>query len=654
MKKNWLLKIGLTVLSIWLFCPFFTSATVFHLTWLKQIYALSPDRILDNMMYVHFADGFGDNHDDFGGFLYFANDLWEEESTEPTDLFEVKTISGESVYECRSQVKWFYFNAERWERLRPLDNETWDGLKEDWLEMTWWIYTLCAQMGYQDALGECENGTYSGCVQCDYNECVAKVRNDFSAGGYGYYWGIQQRYSGDTYNLIMWVDYDTPTDWFITPESGSDLASTFVRLNNKFPVWFVYDNKWWLGLAWCMFGSGLTWGSMKNLVREVKENWMAGVFRPAGTWYIMYSGTLPITCTGISFQDELTKILIEWIMWLSDSGTWWDTKFWTIGNSSDTKMQYFATKSVSNVTMMNYVRRRAELLCRWKWKDNEPSINENGDKIICLDGVSVGSGIANDAKVYGKTLIVKNGDVTISPMSAEEYNNPNKYYYDIFILSGNLLIDEEGAEKFVIDNKGFIADTNFDAFRESVIKWELWGKGYRDIGYIPDIIDEYRNCLGKECTEDELADCRNDWISEEDCGCKIEGKPSFCSFWMDADGDWFIRRGDADIISGMIMDIISESINYDLVSVASVLRWNFIVNWNVKAASGDVLNNKYFLYGKFTTKDTINSLENVFAWRCDNESGSDGYFCPRFDNNPYRNASLVVIDQNYPSLLLQS
>jgi len=607
------------------------------------------------MMYVHFADGFGDNHDDFGGFLYFANDLWEEESAESTDLFEVKTISGNSVYECRSQVKWFYFNAERWERLWPLDNETWGGLSEDWLRMTWWIYTLCAQMGYQEALGECENGTYSGCVQCDYNECVAKVRNDFSAGGYGYYWGIQQIYSGDTYNLIMWVDYDTPTDWFITPKSGSDLALTFVRLNNKFPVWFVYDNKWWLGLAWCMFGSGLTWGSMKNLVGEVKENWMAGVFRPAGTWYIMYSGTLPITCTGISFQDELTKILIEWIMWLSDSGTWWNTKFWTIGNSSDTKMQYFATKSVSNVTMMNYVRRRAELLCRWKWKDNA-LINENGDKIICLNGVNVDSGAAFSAKKFGKTLIVKNGNVTISPMSAEEYgSNPNKYY-DIFILSGNLLIDEENNSKFVIDNKGFITGADFNDFRESVIKWELWGKGYRGIDDISRIQEEYRNCLGKEeCTEDEYADCEDAWTDPEDCDCNItEGNPSFCSFWMDADGDWFIGENDQEIVFNMLEDIASESTSYDLVSVASVLRWNFIVNWNVKAASGDVLNNKYFLYGKFTTKDTINSLENVFAWRCDNESGSDGYFCPRFDNNPYRNASLVVIDQNYPSLLLQS
>ena len=340
-NKSLLLKFGVMVLAISCFSLSSTFATNFHLN-VDNMTALESE-LEKNLHPIHFAD----NGNDFWGFFYISNGLWNASGNIATSeyIYEV-TIWGWSPaawekYQCARQVRWFYYNAERWERLWPLDDQTWKNIP--WisgLNTSWWIYTLCAQEGYQAALDECEEGIYSECEQCDYNECVAKVRNDFSAGGYGYYWGVQQSYSGDTYNLIMWVDYDASTDWFITPESGSDLASTFVRLNNKFPVWFIYDNKWWLGLAWCMFTS-LTGGSMKNLIKEVKKNWMAGVFKPAGTWYIMYSGTLPITCTGISFQDELTKILIEWIMWLSNSGTWWDTKFWTIGNSSDTKMQYF-------------------------------------------------------------------------------------------------------------------------------------------------------------------------------------------------------------------------------------------------------------------------------------------------------------------------
>lgn len=634
---------------MWLFCPFFASATVFHLTGLEQIYALSPDRVLDNIMYIHFAD----NWNDFGGFMYFANNLWDEEDVESGEIFEVATNSEKSLYECRSQVKWFYYYGARWERLWPLDAETWRLLTGmQWLNMTWWIYTLCAQKGYQEALEKCERGEYCG-TTCDYNECVAKVRNDFSAGGYGYYGSLEQEYSWENYKLVMGVDYDTETEEFISIESESDLEPTFVRLNNKFPVWFIYDNVWGLGLAWCMFDPDyLTGGSMKNLVREVKENWLARVFHAAGTKYIQYRWSLSwITCTGISFQDRLTKILIEWIMWLGNSGTGWDTKFWTMGNSSDTKMQYFATKSVSNVTMMNYARRRAELLCRWKWVGALPNINASGEKIICLDNVSVDSDTANKAKLFGKTLIVKNGDVIVSPMKNMDLIDK---YYDIFILNGNLLIDEEGAEKFVINNKGFVTGMSIVDFRKSVIQWEVW-RQYKmaeleDLTYV---INSYIKCLG-DCSEETTDDdCSEDNPDE----CCTQGNPNECKFWMDYNGDWFITEDDKILLVNYLTWVIldEETPNYgnDVVAVASVLRWNFIVNWNVLSASGNVLNNKYFLYGKFTTKDTISSLENVFAWRCDNEAGSDGNFCPKFDN-PYRNASLVVIDQNYSSPLLQS
>ena len=79
------------------------------------------------------------------------------------------------------------------------------------------------------------------------------------------------------------------------------------------------------------------------------------------------------------------------------------------------------------------------------------------------------------------------------------------------------------------------------------------------------------------------------------------------------------------------------------------------MNGNVTGTGGGTngkLNNKYFIYGKFTTKDTINSLENVFSWSCNNGYGSDGNYCPDSKWNHYKNASLIVIDQNYKSPVL--
>jgi hypothetical protein len=67
----------------------------------------------------------------------------------------------------------------------------------------------------------------------------------------------------------------------------------------------------------------------------------------------------------------------------------------------------------------------------------------------------------------------------------------------------------------------------------------------------------------------------------------------------------------------------------------------------------DKLGNKYFIYGKFSTRDSMKGLEGIFLWRCNNGVGTDGTYCPKIDGNPYRNASFVMIDQNYASSLIE-
>ena len=182
---------------------------------------------LDNMMYVHFAD----NRNNFGWFMYFSNGATSADSEEGS--FEISTDDdGGVIYECSTQVKWFYYNAERWDRLWPLDQDTWSWVqKNTWLETTWGIYTNCAKAGYKDALKACEDDT-------DYETCVENVRQDYSADGYGYYWHLEQTYSWQNMNLIIWVKYNTGTS-FISIEPDSDLFPTFVRIGNKYPVGFI-------------------------------------------------------------------------------------------------------------------------------------------------------------------------------------------------------------------------------------------------------------------------------------------------------------------------------------------------------------------------------------------------------------------------------
>ena len=619
MKKNLLLKVWLVVLSLWLICPLFTSATVFHLTGLEKVYALSKEKMEDNMMYIHFAD----NWNDFGGFMYFSDWIWGDSSSSGA---EIKTDFNDQTYVCRRKVRWFYYNAERWERLWPLDNETWKGLTGlEWLITSWWIYTICAQSWYDEALKRCEYGTYEDCPLCDYNLCVETARLKFGTDWYGYYGSLDQEYSWQKYNLTMWVRYDI-NNKFISIESGSKLAWTFARLNNKFPVWFIYDTKGWIGLAWCKCDDPVSPDSMKKLVEEVQSGWLASVFSPNSDWTgVEYNGSVPwISCNNISLEDMLLKIVIEWIMWVSNGGVEGSTKFWALGNTSDTKMQYFGTKNITNTTMMNYAKKRAEQLCRWKWMHN----GSTSDEIICWDWGS----IDNWTGAIGKTLIVKEGNVKIRPMDNNDING-NKYY-DILILSGNLLIEETN-DKFVIDSNGFMTGTNTGDFYLSAI---ALGNGMDSVSELIDQLSGCINAISGACNSSYPEGC--DWKNHEEC-----------KYWMNLNNDEDELINSADMIILENYDNAGKDIS-NVSSVASVIKWNFIVNWYVKSADEGVLGNKYFIYGKFTTKDTFNSLENVFSWRCNSQMGSDAFPCPKI--GPYRNASLVVIDQNYVSPLLQS
>lgn len=619
-NKNLWLKLSLLAVSIVWLSLSFSSAVNFKLNveWIK---ALSKDAISENMMNIHFAD----NWNDFWGFFYFSNGSGEDVEWN----YEVGT-SDKSNFVCGKQIRWFYYNAERWERLWPLDNQTWSNVS--WMKgltTSWWIYTLCGNSWYVVALEKCKNGKFEKHGEFEkqenlsYNECVNLVNKAYPSDGFGYYGQLNQVYSWQEFKLTVWVDYDVPrqNDKFISIKSGSDLKPTFIRINNKYPVGFVYDYNGWVGLAWCRFDENyLTWGSMKNLINKIKngnEINLLNVFEQEGTW-IKYKGTDgAITCTGIiSTEDTLVKILVEGIVWLDNHGIW--TKFWWLGNSSDAKMQYFGTKTASNVALMNYAAKKAESLCRWKWRNKFPNNIGVEGKIICLSGQSVNEDQASHVRLFGKTLVVKNWNVTINP-DGESTSN----YYDIFIDGGDLLIDESDAEKYVIGTDGFVNEWLSSSFSETafnLVAYVKAGRTYQDV----------LNCFDK------------DDDSSKDLACT--------SFDWNNDGEFDVVDFDA------VKNI--EAAGYETLpisSMASVIKWNFIVNWSVIWTWGSVegkLDNKYFIYGKFTTKSSISELENVFSWRCNNWFGTDDIFCPKFNWNYYQNAALVVIDQNYGSPLL--
>lgn len=575
-KKN-LIKIGVISFAIWCLSLSFSSAVTLHLTGLKDLKAVNENELTNKIIQIHFAD----NWNNFGWFIYYGN-IDEESTTEPGGQFQVAVQEKDDWYICKNQLKWFYYNAERWERLWPLDEDT-KKSRSNSLTMSWWIFTACDLSWYTKLLEDCNTDQNK-----DAEECIAEVNKNNSAADDGYYGSISHNYSGKDMRLIMWVRYKTPTDIntkdFIKIDTGTTLFPSFKRLSNKYPVGFIYDYNGWVGLAWCHIEGEPLDGIMFSLIKELNESWIDNMFKKsdnsdAKVEYIWSAVDQPnINCSSISTEDTLSKVVIEWIVWASDKWSDYGTIFTQMGNQSDQKMQYFTTANVDNDTLMNYARKKAEILCRWKWKSEIGHIT-NWGKVVCIKGWDITADESNQIKEAGKTLIVKGWwNVTITPMTWADKGSDN--YYDIFIDNGNLIIKEDN------DKNKIASGTNEELF-------------------------------------------------------------VFTKEWFMSDKSY---SGFNDMLSGA--GIYDNDYTWNDIAVWAFIRWNFIVNGHVQSAvDNEGLKHKYFIYWKFSTLDWFKELENTFSWRCKHQISNEPYkfFCPRIEWNPYANAALVIIDQNYPS-----
>ena len=536
---------------------------------------------------IHFKE----YKNDFGWLFYFLSNTNADED-------EIK-INGTTT--CLDKKRWFYYNAERWERLRPLDEGTLSerDLQDSWLGMTWWIYTHCtAELEkYQNKMKCCglivwtpeydDNGCveYADLANLDTEECTQLVKEE-NLDIFSYYGAITHTYSWQDFLLAVWVSYATWTPWI---NVNGNLWKTFQIHPDAYawqlPFGLIYDINWWVGFAWCEVQDpeglndiieGLNSGDPDK--DEITEFFVI-TGSEGEEPYLRYIddqdtdffGTNKFNCKDM-WRDMTPslKILVEWLIWM------WDTTYKNLDRSVE-KSQYFASVNINNATLINYARQKAEILCRWKWTNDISNIKNNN--INCINDVSLVD-LGNDSDYKNRTIIVKKGNVKLKPFTA----NTNDYY-DIFIDNWNLIIDETNAKKFVIDINGFPNDSK---------------------------------------TTGEFQDEVNTIITTtETIG--------------------------SDIFSGLQSGVW----------IASILKGNFIVNWHIEPVSENTwLDNRYFIYWKLTSLDDNNALVSTFKWSCNgNLWWSDGTFCPwpiiKGKNIPYQNVPLAIIDQNYDSPLLK-
>lgn len=628
----------------------------------ESIQAIDMDAITKNMMPIHFVD----NWNDFWWFLYSPGG----DDIEDTDgVLHIWNYYGEAVsfdgvdnkYACKHRVRWFYYNSERGERLFPIDEETaarWhnvDGVDlQPWLITNGWLYTECMSEGLQDAINSCKNWSEEDEVY-DEDQCEMDAKN---AHGFNWYYGmVTHVYSWKNFGLIFGAQYslDDSTNWLSVNNLG--LADTFIRYDNKYPVGLLYDYHGWVGFVWCEFTNNKTAG-LRDFVDSLNNGAnLNDIFEETDGRVIQYIGDsdIALNCSGVGIAaNSLIEIVIEWLVWMGKESDW--SVIW---NQTNPKMQFFKSVNVNNATLVNYAKKKSETLCRWKWMNYEKwyqdgiswlgSYSKHMNYLYSDASISTYSakpdtwqkwfqfkrGISiwgawektkdrylaqynrwnttfkNEWRLYcvdltedtNKTIvaepwytyIVKWWNVAVLPMMDMSDNN---YYYDVYISSGNLLLDNVGKnDKRVITKEGFV-------------------------NYV--------------CTN---TDCEDYTRIIDDYADSVESVVS----------GWNSYRGND-------------------VAVWAIIKWNFIVDWQLKhvwefenelSNGGNHIGNRYFVYWKLTTRDSVSDLEDLFSWRCANwiSTDSDEQYCPQSSRsgdwlNPYENAPLIIIDQNYDSLVL--
>lgn len=527
----------------------FTSAISFKITFAGSLPARAG-YMRRNMTPIHFKD----NWNDFGWFIYFSNGIGTggvEADGEYTVAF------GGQVYECQQKAKWFYYNAERGERLWVLD----DSYSMPRVAFSGGLYTRCTREWFRDAMSNCKDEDNETARE----DCEREVREAY-VDTHWYYWMIRHTYEDGSNKFVLsaWTNYVSSGDQQIIWDS---FAATLIRFDNKYPVWFIYDGNGWLWfLGWELVGDD---NDVKAVLDAANDN--GGLDRLFELWD---DGIVPKsdfnwinTEYGWSAKNSLLSVIVDGLVWINrdtkNTGIQW--------NQSNDKMQYFSSVNINNMQLINYAKQRAEILCRWKWESYGYD-RSNLKSLYCFDNPTG----AEIEAITWTTIIVKNGDVKVKNMR----NFDSDGNYDIFINSWNLVIEEDDVELKVFKNNWFInEDMNVNQF------------------------------------------------------------------------------------SGIVFPILNstDSYTWDEVVAWRFIKGNFIVNGKIKPKSWSGFEHVYFVYWKLTTKDTVDELSQVFKWRCQWWiQGTDGTPCPGEEKtpgikwtNPYENASLVIIDQNYPSPLYQ-
>lgn len=376
---------------------------------------------------------------DFGGGFF-----WTEAKALATP--QEVSANGERLL-CSAQIRGFYYNSQRGERLWPLDTDSQGDLAR-------------IQSSYNPSQLTINWGFYTNCQKEQAGKLVPENEDGRTNSLYGIYGRITHTYKGREYSIYAGLLNKLERNELPTAE----LRCNFQRIDNQYPFGYIYDKAGGIALVGAYVKS-------ENLaqVNDFHKSFTDKLSKTkcVNDFYSLREDpnnpgkTIPQTDDSILRPKDDTLIFgngnaletmmnlgIRGIVGLSSQVQTSDQKG-IENNTQKTSLLVSTTENISNI--INIANKRAESLCRNRWG----SLTPNGDIICAKNGGEI------DPRSYaGKTIVIKEGNLTLKNYM-ETINQP----ITILLIHGDLILPNTKANQTFLGNgypdKNGIIKANF-------------------------------------------------------------------------------------------------------------------------------------------------------------------------------------------------
>lgn len=298
---------------------------------------------------------------------------------------------------CTNQVRGFYYNSQRGERLWPLDADSKKALQRfspttynASLDLKWWWYTSCGK------------------------------------DPFGIYGAITHTYQGETFQLNAGIGYEIAKNKM----KSDGLKCNFQRLNNSYPFGYIYDDHGHIGLVGAKVRDREKSNTNKIaqfhllLNNKLDEGrCISEIFNYDGheIWYST-TNTIPwfpnrnainnfLDINPGSAKTTLFNLGIRGIVgFTAEINNEEKSNFEK--NNEDQTLLVRTDETISKI--VNVARKNANKLCKWKW---QPTFWNIWEKILCINwnGNGISKVLEDASNLAGKVVILQDTNLYLNP-----------------------------------------------------------------------------------------------------------------------------------------------------------------------------------------------------------------------------------------------